>query len=245
MALLSARVAQPRGYGRIVRDAAGGAIAITEEADADEATRAIDEINVGAYCFDAAWLRANLGSVPASSSGEYYLTDLVALAINADRRVAVVVAPIGAHRRDQRPRRARRGGGGPAPPGMRASHGRGRHDRGSGEHLHRSGGRDRAGRAHRAVQRAQRCDPRRARRGDRSVRPDPRFERGGADQRVGIRARGVDRGRGCADRPVQPSATRLGGGRASAHRQLSPRSRRAASGPGRSSIISATSATPR
>lgn len=93
MALLSARVSEPRGYGRIVRDAAGGATAITEEADADDATRAIDEINVGAYCFDAAWLRANLGSVPASASGEYYLTDLVALAINADRRVAVVVAP--------------------------------------------------------------------------------------------------------------------------------------------------------
>lgn len=93
MALLSARVAQPRGYGRIVRDAAGAAVAIKEEADADEATRAIDEINVGAYCFDAAWLRANLGSVPSSASGEYYLTDLVALATSADRRVAVVVAP--------------------------------------------------------------------------------------------------------------------------------------------------------
>ena len=93
MALLSARVAQPHGYGRIVRDRSGAATAITEEADADEATRAIDEINVGAYCFDAAWLRANLGSVPASASGEYYLTDLVALAANAARRVAVVIAP--------------------------------------------------------------------------------------------------------------------------------------------------------
>lgn len=93
IALLGARVADPTGYGRIVRDARGGAMAIVEEADADAATRAIDEVNVGAYCFDAAWLRANLGHVPASAKGEYYLTDLVALAVNADRRVSVVVAP--------------------------------------------------------------------------------------------------------------------------------------------------------
>ncbi|HEX2141679.1 MAG TPA: hypothetical protein VHK28_05305, partial [Candidatus Limnocylindria bacterium] len=44
-------------------------------------------------CFDAAWLRANVGNVPASASGEYYLTDLVALATAGGRRVAVVSAP--------------------------------------------------------------------------------------------------------------------------------------------------------
>jgi bifunctional UDP-N-acetylglucosamine pyrophosphorylase/glucosamine-1-phosphate N-acetyltransferase len=93
LALLSARVPTPAGYGRVVRDAAGGAAAIVEEADADAATRALDEINAGAYCFDAAWLRANLGAIPASGSGEFYLTDLVALAVGAGRRVGVVVAP--------------------------------------------------------------------------------------------------------------------------------------------------------
>ncbi len=93
MALLAARVGDPTGYGRVVRDADGDCRAIVEETDADEATRAIAEINVGCYCFDAAWLRANVGDVPASASGEFYLTDLVALALAAGRRVSVVTAP--------------------------------------------------------------------------------------------------------------------------------------------------------
>jgi bifunctional UDP-N-acetylglucosamine pyrophosphorylase/glucosamine-1-phosphate N-acetyltransferase len=93
IAILSARVADPSGYGRIVRDARGDARAVVEERDADEATRVIDEVNVGTYCFDAGWLRANIGSVPASPSGEYYLTHLVELAAGGGRRVAVISAP--------------------------------------------------------------------------------------------------------------------------------------------------------
>jgi bifunctional UDP-N-acetylglucosamine pyrophosphorylase/glucosamine-1-phosphate N-acetyltransferase len=93
ISLLAARVADPGGYGRVVRGADGDAAAIVEHRDADAATLEIDEVNVGAYCFDAEWLRANLGSVPASRSGEYYLTDLVALAVGAGRRVAIVDAP--------------------------------------------------------------------------------------------------------------------------------------------------------
>ncbi|MGH2356770.1 MAG: bifunctional UDP-N-acetylglucosamine diphosphorylase/glucosamine-1-phosphate N-acetyltransferase GlmU, partial [Candidatus Limnocylindria bacterium] len=93
IALLSTRMADPAGYGRISRTADGSIAAVVEEADADPATRATDEVNVGTYCFDAAWLRANVGHVPASASGEYYLTDLVAMALNAGRHVAVVTAP--------------------------------------------------------------------------------------------------------------------------------------------------------
>jgi bifunctional UDP-N-acetylglucosamine pyrophosphorylase/glucosamine-1-phosphate N-acetyltransferase len=93
IALLSARVPDATGYGRVVRDASGAVTAIVEEKDADPATRAVDEVNVGTYCFEAAWLRANVGNVPASASGEYYLTDLVALATGGGRRVAVVEAP--------------------------------------------------------------------------------------------------------------------------------------------------------
>jgi bifunctional UDP-N-acetylglucosamine pyrophosphorylase/glucosamine-1-phosphate N-acetyltransferase len=93
VALLSARVADPTGYGRVVRGPDGGVSAIVEEGDADGTTRAIDEVNVGTYCFDAGWLRANVGQVPASASGEYYLTELVALAAGGGRRVAVVTAP--------------------------------------------------------------------------------------------------------------------------------------------------------
>ncbi len=93
VALLSARPADASGYGRLVREADGSASKIVEERDADAVTRAIDEVNVGTYCFDARWLRAAIGSVPASPSGEYYLTDLVAMAIAGGRRVAVVSAP--------------------------------------------------------------------------------------------------------------------------------------------------------
>jgi len=93
IALLTADVADPTGYGRIVRDERGDARAIVEDVDADLETRGIAEINVGTYCFDAAWLRANVGDVPSSPKGEFYLTDLVAPAIAAGRRVRVLRAP--------------------------------------------------------------------------------------------------------------------------------------------------------
>ena len=94
IALVSARVDDPTGYGRIVRDDRDGAAAIVEEADADETTRAIDEVNVGTYAFDAAWLQSAIGRVEASPSGEYYLTDLVALAVADGRRVTIVAADV-------------------------------------------------------------------------------------------------------------------------------------------------------
>src|SRR5688572_21200371 len=88
--LVSAVLPDATGYGRVVRGADEEAIAIVEEPDADEATRAIAEINVGTYAFDAAWLRTALGRVAPSSSGELYLTDLIALAV-ADGRAARIV----------------------------------------------------------------------------------------------------------------------------------------------------------
>ena len=91
--LLSARLADPTGYGRIVRGPDGACRAIVEDADADPATRALDEVNAGTYCFDAAWLRANLDRVPLSPSGEHYLTDMVGLAVADGQLVRVVEAP--------------------------------------------------------------------------------------------------------------------------------------------------------
>ena len=93
IALLSARMADPAGYGRVVRGADGAVRAIVEEAAADAATRALDEVNAGTYCFDAGWLRANVAAVPASPSGEQYLTDLVGMAVASGGRVVVVTAP--------------------------------------------------------------------------------------------------------------------------------------------------------
>ncbi|HLE59527.1 MAG TPA: NTP transferase domain-containing protein, partial [Candidatus Limnocylindria bacterium] len=93
LSLLSARMADPAGYGRVVRGADGSLLRIVEESDADAATRALDEVNAGTYCFDAAWLRANLGRVPLSPSGEHYLTDLIGLAVADGQLVRVVEAP--------------------------------------------------------------------------------------------------------------------------------------------------------
>lgn len=71
----------PRGFGRIVRRGDGTVEAIIEEADATPEQLAISEVNVGVYCFDAAWLWEHLEQIPLSPKGEYYLTDLVAIAV--------------------------------------------------------------------------------------------------------------------------------------------------------------------
>lgn len=82
---------QPRGFGRIVRDAQGGVRAIVEEAQATPEQLAIRELNVGAYCFDAEFLWRELPTLKISPKGEYYLTDLVAVAVGAGKRVEAVV----------------------------------------------------------------------------------------------------------------------------------------------------------
>jgi bifunctional UDP-N-acetylglucosamine pyrophosphorylase/glucosamine-1-phosphate N-acetyltransferase len=92
IAVLGAELSDPTGYGRIVRTSSGDVAAVVEEADADAAIRSVVEINAGTYCFDLAWLRSAIDGVPLSASGEYYLTDLVRLAVNAGRRVVVVTA---------------------------------------------------------------------------------------------------------------------------------------------------------
>jgi bifunctional UDP-N-acetylglucosamine pyrophosphorylase/glucosamine-1-phosphate N-acetyltransferase len=93
MTLLSVQVADARGYGRIVRDPTGAVTEIREEAQLDDATRDIGEVNAGSYCFDLAWLCEALPRVETSSSGELYITDLLGLAVAGGRRTAVVTAP--------------------------------------------------------------------------------------------------------------------------------------------------------
>lgn len=72
----------PRGYGRILRDDTGRVIGIVEERDASEEQRRISEVNQGVVCYEAAWLWGALQRLtPSPVKGEYYLTDLVALAV--------------------------------------------------------------------------------------------------------------------------------------------------------------------
>ena len=78
--VLTAQVADPGGYGRIVRDATGSVERIVEHKDASPAELAIDEINSGMYCFSASDLRDALAKVTTDNAqGEEYLTDVIGL----------------------------------------------------------------------------------------------------------------------------------------------------------------------
>jgi len=70
----------PRGFGRIVRDADGKVCQIVEEKAASPDQLAINEVNSNPYCFQADWLWKSLDRINKSAVGEYYLTDLVELA---------------------------------------------------------------------------------------------------------------------------------------------------------------------
>jgi bifunctional UDP-N-acetylglucosamine pyrophosphorylase / glucosamine-1-phosphate N-acetyltransferase len=81
MSILTGVVADPTGYGRIVRDDDQGVTAIVEEKDAGPEHVGIAEINSGILAFDAAFLDAALPRIGNDNAkGEYYLTDTVALA---------------------------------------------------------------------------------------------------------------------------------------------------------------------
>ena len=83
-----------QGFGRVVRDGAGALRAIVEEVDCTPEQRALRELNVGIYCFDGDWLRDNLFRIERSPrKGEFYLTDLVALAAGQGRPVVALPAP--------------------------------------------------------------------------------------------------------------------------------------------------------
>ncbi len=84
VSILSGIVANPFGYGRIVRDAEGEVEAIIEEKDADAGQREIREINSGILAFDAEFLADALSRIGNDNAkGEYYLTDAVRLARDA------------------------------------------------------------------------------------------------------------------------------------------------------------------
>lgn len=89
--VLTTRVEDPTGYGRIIRDADGAVTAIVEQRDATEAQRAITEINAGIYAFDAAFLSDALDRVGSDNDqGEVYLTDVLAAAAPAGRSAAAL-----------------------------------------------------------------------------------------------------------------------------------------------------------
>ena len=92
--LLTAELPDPFGYGRVLRSPDGTVTAVVEEKDATPEQAAVHEINSGIYAFDGAFLADALSRIGNDNAkGEYYLTDVVAIAHGDGRTV-------GAHRID-------------------------------------------------------------------------------------------------------------------------------------------------
>jgi bifunctional UDP-N-acetylglucosamine pyrophosphorylase / glucosamine-1-phosphate N-acetyltransferase len=92
--VLTAVLADASGYGRVVRahSAERGVFRIVEDRDATVEERAIREINVGTYVVDGEFLFSTLEKLdPSNAQGEYYLTDIIRLAVEQGRRIAGVV----------------------------------------------------------------------------------------------------------------------------------------------------------
>jgi bifunctional UDP-N-acetylglucosamine pyrophosphorylase/glucosamine-1-phosphate N-acetyltransferase len=91
--LLTARFADPTGYGRVVRDRDGHVAAIVEQADASDDELAIDEVNPSIYCFRRSLLAPSLRRLsPENAQGEYYLTDVVAVLRDTGHPVLAIEA---------------------------------------------------------------------------------------------------------------------------------------------------------
>ena len=91
MAVLTAKLANPTGYGRVVRDRAKRFVKIVEEKDSSNGERKICEINTGTYAFDRAFLEKSLPLLTSKNSQtEFYLTDVLSLALEAERRSRLV-----------------------------------------------------------------------------------------------------------------------------------------------------------
>lgn len=93
LTMLTVEVEDPRGFGRIIRGSDGKVKAIVEEVDATEEQLEIKELNAAVYCVRADWLWSALPQIDLSPQGEYYLTDLVEIAVAERRSVQAVIAP--------------------------------------------------------------------------------------------------------------------------------------------------------
>jgi bifunctional UDP-N-acetylglucosamine pyrophosphorylase/glucosamine-1-phosphate N-acetyltransferase len=93
LALVTVHLPNPTGYGRILRDEAGRVVRIVEEKDASSREKAITEVNTGILVAPTPRLQAWLGRLSnANAQGEYYLTDVIAMAV-AEGLPVVTVHP--------------------------------------------------------------------------------------------------------------------------------------------------------
>jgi bifunctional UDP-N-acetylglucosamine pyrophosphorylase/glucosamine-1-phosphate N-acetyltransferase len=93
ISVLTVVASDPTGYGRIVRDGAGNVVRIVEQKDANTKERALAEINTGLLSVPAKSLRKWLAALKNDNSqGEYYLTDVIVMAVRDGLKVNAVIA---------------------------------------------------------------------------------------------------------------------------------------------------------
>ena len=93
LGVLSVRMKDPTGYGRIVRDRAGTVARIVEHKDANQKERAIDEVNTGLMAASAQRMREWLSQLRNDNAqSEYYLTDVVVLAAKSGLKINAILA---------------------------------------------------------------------------------------------------------------------------------------------------------
>jgi bifunctional UDP-N-acetylglucosamine pyrophosphorylase / glucosamine-1-phosphate N-acetyltransferase len=92
--LLTVVLEDPSGYGRVIRDGAGNVVRIVEQKDANTKERAVNEINTGLMAMPAGKLRQWLSALRNDNAqGEYYLTDVIVMAVRDGFKVNAVIAP--------------------------------------------------------------------------------------------------------------------------------------------------------
>ncbi len=92
LTLLTTHLSDPSGYGRVLRGTEGTVCRIVEDRDASPEEKQVSEINVGTYVVEAQFLETALGKLsPQNAQGEYYLTDIIEMAVKDRQKVVAWV----------------------------------------------------------------------------------------------------------------------------------------------------------
>lgn len=92
--ILTTKIENPTGYGRVIRNTQNEVERIVEQKDANQTELAVNEINTGTYCFDNQALFRALKEVSNDNAqGEYYLPDVIEILRNKDQKVSAFLTP--------------------------------------------------------------------------------------------------------------------------------------------------------
>ncbi|GJL65787.1 MAG: bifunctional protein GlmU [Nitrospirales bacterium] len=90
--ILTTILENPKGYGRVVRGSESQVLQIVEDRDANDREKSIQEVNVGTYVVNTSFLFESLETLqPQNAQGEYYLTDIIGMAVAQNLRVSALV----------------------------------------------------------------------------------------------------------------------------------------------------------